>query len=97
MPVSPGAAVGRTRSDQFRQVRDGASSLIDEVGREHNADPAIQFGLVDPAIRELLTQQPDDPLAVGVTGGRARLLPGHGHSAELTTTADPYATISVSC
>ena len=97
MPVSPGVAASRARHDQFRQVRYSASNLINEVGREHNANPAIQFSLVDPAMGELLTQQPDNPLAISVTGRRARLLPGHCHSAGLTTTADPYATISVSC
>lgn len=95
--VAPGAAAGRTWRDQLRQVRDGASSLIDEIRREHNADPAIQLGLVDPAPRVLLTQQRNDPLAVGVTGRRARLLASHCYCAGLTTTADPYATISVSC
>jgi len=96
MAMPPGAAADRAWHDQFRQVRNRASSFIDKDGCEHNAHPAIQFGLIDPALRELLTQQRNDPLAVGVTGRRARLS-CHRYCAGLTTTADPYATISVSC
>ena len=97
MAVPSRAAADRSWPGQYRQVRDSAGSFINEFSGEHHANPTIQFRLVDPAKRELLTQLRDKPVAVGVTGRHARQLPRHRYSAGLTTTADPYATISVSC
>jgi len=73
--ASPRAAAGRSWLSQHRQVRDSAGGFIDEFRGEHHANPTIQFGVVDPAKRELLTQLRDKALAVGVTGRHARQLP----------------------
>ena len=97
MAVPSRAAADRSWHGQYGQVRDSAGSFLNEFSGEDDADPTIQFGLVDPAKRELLTQLRDKPVAVGIMGRHARQLPRHRYPAGLTTTADPYATISVSC
>jgi hypothetical protein len=56
-----------------RQVRDGGSRLVGELGLEHDANPPVEFRPVDPALGEVLAKQRDDALPVGVARDGARL------------------------
>jgi hypothetical protein len=70
----PTSASGRRRTrflpgEQW-QASQGSGGLIGVRGRQHQAGPAIELGIVEVAERIVLAQQTEQPLSIRVAGPR---------------------------
>jgi hypothetical protein len=89
-PPGPPRRAGSPRADSSRQVGDCRGRLVQVLGAQHHADPAVQLVQAEQPHRVVLAQQPDQPLAIGVGGQRPRdARTGHRYPAGRTTTAVP--------
>jgi hypothetical protein len=73
-----------------------SGGFVQVLRSQDNADPAVELGVVEFAACVVLPKEGKQPLAIGLANQGPRAA-RHGYSAGRTTTAVPYATISVSC